>query len=108
MADLTVVSPARAANALTGESAAAGGDAFANTGKELLVIENGSGSPINLTAVTQQEVDGEAVDDKVITIPAGERHVLGPWPTSIYSDGDSKVQLEYSAVTSVTVSVIKP
>ena len=40
MADLTVVSPARAANALTGESAAAGGDAFTNTGKELLVIES--------------------------------------------------------------------
>ena len=75
MADLTVVSPARAANPLTGESAAAGGDAFANTGKELLVIENGSGSPINLTVVTQQEVDGEAVDDKGIAIPAGERHV---------------------------------
>lgn len=108
MATLTAVSPERAANELEAVAAAAGGDEFANTGggRRLLVIENGSGSPMTLTVTTQATVDGEAADDKTIAVPAGERHLIGPFPASIYNDGDGNVQLAYSDETSVTVAVI--
>lgn len=106
MADLTVVTPARSANLFALESAAGGGDAFLNSAKRFLVIDNADGSPMTLTLVTQNTVDGEAVDDKTIVVAAGTRQLLGPFPPAIYNDNDDKVQLTYSAVTSLTVGVI--
>ena len=108
MADLTPVSPARAASNFDGVAAAAGGDQFVNTGSELLVIENGSGAQMTLTVTTTKQIDGEAVADKTVDIPAGERHLIGPFPPAIYNDNDNKVSLAYSSETSVTVAVAKP
>ena len=108
MAALTPVSPSRAANDFSFAAAAAGGDTFANTGKEMVLITNGSGSGITLTIATTITVDGEDVADKEITIGAGETHLLGPWPANLYSDGDGLVSLAYSLETSITVAVIKP
>ncbi len=108
MATLTVKSPARAANSFPEESAAVGGDEFVNTGSELLIIENGDAASMTLTVVTQIMVDGEDLDDKEISVPAGERHLLGPWPENVYNDENGKVQLTYSSVTSLTVGVLKP
>jgi len=107
MATLTAKAPARAANAFALVAAAAGGDEFVNDGKCLIVIDNGSGGSITLTVETQRTVDGEAVDDKDIVLPAGEQHLLGPWPKPIYNDVDEKVQLTYSAVTDLTVGIIQ-
>lgn len=110
MAQLTIKSPARVANAITAESAAAGGDKFANTGKELLLIEhtNGGGSNVTLTVVTQNTVDGLAVSDKTIVIAPGTRQLLGPFPKQIYNDGDGNVNLSYSAHGDIDVTVLSP
>jgi len=108
MAALTPVAPARVPAELEAIAAAAEGDEFANTGKELLLIENGAGSPVTLTIETIVTVDGEAVADKDVIIPAGERHIIGPFPTTYYNDGDDLVQLTYTSETDVTVAVIKP
>jgi len=108
MATLTVQTPLRADNQTEPEACANGGDDFVNTGKELLVFKNGSGSQMTLTIATQQTVDGEAVADKTIDVPAGETQLFGPWPTSIYNDSNAKVQLTYSDETSCTVLVIQP
>ena len=107
MATLVPKAPARAANAFALVSAEVGGDEFVNDGKCLIVIDNGSGAPITLTAETQQTVDGEEVADKEIVIPDAEQHLLGPWPKPIYNDGDGKVQLTYSGVTSLTIGIIQ-
>jgi len=106
MATLTPVAPARAANAITGVSAAAGGDDFVNDGKKLVLINNDDADSLTLTITTTKTVDGEAVADKTITVPAGERHLIGPFPPNIYNDGDAKVALSYDDETSVTVAVI--
>jgi len=106
MATLTAVAPARTANQIAGVAAAAGGDEFANDGKQLLLIENGSGAEIDLTITTEKTVDGEDVADKVIAIPDGERHLIGPFPTQIYNDGDGHVNIGYEDHTNVTVAVI--
>jgi len=107
MATLTPVAPARAANQFAGQAAAAGGDDFVNDGEKVLVIEhtNGAGSDVDLTITTTKMVDGEDVDDKVITIPAGERHLIGPFPPQVYNDGDGKVALAYSSETDIEVAL---
>jgi len=108
MADLTPVSPDRAANALAMEDAEAS-DQFVTTGKELVLITNGGASPVTLTVTTTATVDGEAVADKEIEIPAGETHLLGPWPKAYYGDAEDKVTLGYGgAHADVDVAVIQP
>lgn len=105
MAALTPVTLKRTSNGndLAGVAAAGGGDSFANTGKEFVVIKNGSGSPITLTVATPGTVDGDlAIADRTATIGAGETRAVGPFPVSTYGE---TVNLTYSGVTSLTVSI---
>lgn len=110
MAELSPVSPVRAANAFTMQAADSLGDTFLNTGKELVLIEhtNGAGSDVDLTVTTTKTIDGEAVEDKVITIPAGTLHLLGPFQPGYYNDQDGYVSLSYSSETDMEVAVLKP
>ncbi len=108
MATLTVASAARAGITLSGAAAAAvGGDAFANTGQEVAVFTNASVSPITITFVTQNTVDGRAVTDRTASILAGATVAYGPFPSGIYNDGSGLVQMTYSDVTTLTVKVLK-
>ena len=88
-------------------AAAGGGDEFVNAGVEFIHVKNDDASSMDLTIVTQNTSDDLAVADRVISIPAGEERIIGPFPTGIYNDANGKVQLTYSSVTSLTVGVIK-
>lgn len=89
-------------------SAESGGDEFANTGTEFIHIKNGDGSSHTVTIVTSATVDGLAVEDRAVAVPAGEERMIGPFPTSSYNDSSGNVALSYDAVTSVTIAIIKP
>ncbi len=104
MATLTVTAIDRTGIQVSLAAADVGGDEFANTGREFLVIDNASGVPVTVTAVTQKTIDGEAVADKSISVDAGQREYFGPFPTGTYNDGNDRVQITYSAVASVTVN----
>lgn len=104
MAELTAVAADRAANEMVMVAAAAGGDTFVNDGQQLVLLLNGSGSPMTVTFVTTKEVDSDlAVEDRDIVIPAGEMHLLGKWSTNDYG---ATVSMTYSLETTVTVGVI--
>lgn len=109
MATFSVIQAARTATgtSVPGTAASGGGDEFANTGREALLVTNGSGGDITVTAVTQQTVDGLAVADMAVVVPAGEARILGPWPTGTYNDGDGMVQITYSGVSSLTVDLLR-
>ena len=107
MATLTAKGAARTANKITQAAADVAGDDFVTTGAEAVLIENGSASPITVTVVTPATVDGLAVADREIIIPAGEMHLCGPWPRGVYGDANHKVSLTYSDVTSLTVAVLR-
>jgi hypothetical protein len=109
MTTLTVVPSVRAVGVnLAGVAANAGGDAFPNTGAEVIVIKNGSGSPITLTVVTPALVDGLAVTDLAVVIGAGETRMVGPFPSGTYADPTTgAVSLTYSAVTTVNITIVK-
>lgn len=104
MALLAVTDVARTGiDAATAVAAAGGGDSFVNTGKEFLLIKNGSGGSITVTFVTQIQVDGQAVGDLAVAIAAGVTKLIGPFPKGYYNDGTDEVQVTYSGVTSLTV-----
>lgn len=85
-------------------AAAGGGDEFVNTGNEYVELVNGSASPIVATFVTQATVDGLPVDDRTVTIPAGERRKVGFW-TGAYNDDETKVQITYDGVDTLTIGI---
>lgn len=108
MALLTAQTSLRAANDLTFVSATATtGDTFSNTGKEMILVNNGSGGSINVTITTPATVDGLAVADKVIAVGNTKVACLGPFPKGIYDDNDDLVTFVCSSVSSVTVAVIR-
>ena len=107
MATLSVVVAGRPGVDVTGVAAAGGGDAFANTGHEMLVITNGDASSHSVTAHFQKSPDGLTVTDRAVAVAAGKTMIIGPFPTDLYNDTNNLVQLSYTAVTSVKVAVVK-
>jgi hypothetical protein len=80
------------------------GNYFANTGREWIEVLNGSGGSINV--IFAGVTDGITVATlKTIAVAAGVRKKIGPFPSTPYSDADGRVQVTYSAVTTVTVGV---
>jgi hypothetical protein len=81
-------------------------------GTVALVVDNGGGSPITVTAVTPGTVAGLAIADATLSVPAGARRYLGPFPTSVFAqpadavDGPLKVLINYSSITSVTRALV--
>ncbi len=88
-------------------AASVSGDEFANEGSTFLEVNNGSGSTITVTFVTQKSIDGLAVADLAVAVAAGERRLCGPFRKGLYNvqSGTSagRVQVTYSGVTSLTV-----
>lgn len=106
MATLTAQSPKRQANAISMVSADTNGDAWNNTGKEVLLVENTSAGTVTLTFVTYATVDGLAVDDLQISVPAGETHLIGPFPTEVYNDANGQAGVNYSSAAGVNVALL--
>lgn len=90
-----------------GAAASAGGDSFANTGREFLVVKNADATPKTVTIDYVPTADGQAVTDKAIVVTNGTTVIIGPFPPSLYSDAAGRVNVTYSAVTSVTVKVVR-
>lgn len=107
MAALTVETSSRSGLTPTHNACDAGGDEFVNDGGVMVWVTNGGASERTVTIVSQETVDGLAVADRTVAVPAGEERLIGPFPVSTYNDANSKVQLTYDAVTSLTIAVIK-
>jgi hypothetical protein len=88
-------------------AAAGGGDSFPNTGQEMLYVRNGGGSQITVTLAYQVTFDGQTIPSKTVAVPAGEAMLIGPFPTGSYNDANSRANVTYSGVTSVTVAALK-
>jgi hypothetical protein len=108
MALLTVASAAAAGIDIVGAAATATtGDTFANTGKEFLLIKNGSGGTITVTLDHQNEPDGAVVTDPTVSIDNGVTKLIGPFSKGYYNDASGLVKATCSAVSSVTIKAIQ-
>jgi hypothetical protein len=89
---------------------ASGGQMFANNGRRILRVKNGSGSAVTVTVNIPATLDGVAPANggKQITVPAttGDM-VIGPFPSTTYNQADGKVYVDFSAATSVTLAVLE-
>lgn len=90
-----------------GAAASGGGDTFANTGREFLAVKNADASAKTVTIDYVPTADGQTVPDKTVIIPAGQTYLIGPFPPSLYNNASGQVSVTYSAVTSVTVKVVR-
>jgi hypothetical protein len=106
MATFTVQQVTRAGVVPTYNTAAAGGDAFANDGKVWVHVKNGA-IALNITFETTITVDGLAVADLVVAVGATTEKVIGVFPTNWYNDGSNLVQMTYDDESNVTIAVMK-
>lgn len=81
-----------------------------DAGSCAVLVTNGSGAPINVTAQTPQTVAGLAVAELIVPVAAGATALIGPFPRSTYgrpSGADKgRVYVDYSAQASVTRAVV--
>lgn len=91
----------------------AGGESFINDGKTFLYVDNAGGSPTSVTIDTILTETGLTIPDLIVSVPAGEFRLIGPFPSSVYSQEDTDnglsaaVKFTCSPTTSVTAGAIK-
>jgi hypothetical protein len=79
-------------------------------GDLFLAVINASAGSINVTVNTPATQDGLAVASQVVAVAASTTKFIGPFPPRTYNvatgnTNEGKVEIDYSAVTSVTVGV---
>ena len=106
--EITVQTLARAGLSATYEACDTNGNYFTNDGMTFIHIKNANAGTPTLTIATANTVDGLAIADRTVTMFAttGDK-MIGPLPASVYNDANGRVQLTYSAVTDLTIAVIK-
>ncbi len=92
-----------------GAGDSANGHYFDNRSQEVYIqVKNGDASPINVTIVTPGTIDGMAIPDLVVVIPAttGDK-LIGPFRNDLYGQAEQALSkaviVDLSADTSVTI-----
>jgi hypothetical protein len=71
-----------------------------------LLVKNAGGSPVNLTLVTPGVVDGNAIADKVVSVPIGSVPiVIAPSRAEAYADGATG-QVTFTSAAALSVAVV--
>lgn len=111
MADLTLQEFDLAGLTPSFTAADSDGDAFVNNGKTLLYVKNGDGSSRDVTLNIQKTITIGGIDitlsNPTVTVPANDEKIIGPFSQDWFNDVDDKVNVDYDAVTSVTVAALK-
>lgn len=82
-----------------------------DAGNVVLVVNNASGAPINVTIHSTYTQDGLALTDRVVAVAAATIRRIGPFPSRTFAqpstalEGAGRVWVDYSSVTSVTRGV---
>lgn len=83
------------------------GDAAYPDDRAWFEVVNGSGGSINATLVVPGSYFGQARPDVVVAVPAGQTRRIGPLSPELADPIDGQVDLICSAVTSVTIAVVR-
>lgn len=109
MATLTVQQIALSGlEAVFSAATASTGDKFLPSDRTFIEINNGSGGDITATITTTQTgIGGVAIADIAVTVTAGERRHIGPFPREHFAGTDGLATVVCSAVPTVTIAAIK-
>lgn len=106
MATLTTQTAALAGLSVALGDASAGGDQCATGPGLALVVQNGDASSHTVTLATPGTVDGLAIADRVVTVPAGALAVIPL--NDVYRDpATGRAAITYDGVTSVKVAAVR-
>jgi hypothetical protein len=80
-----------------------------NEGRTFLHFKKSGAGACTVTVVTTAVVDGKAVADQTVTVPASTGDVMcGPWPPEIYNvKGDNYLEFTLSEITGLTVAALR-
>ena len=89
------------------------GDRFRNSGKEFIHVLNGGGGAVAVTIPTPATIKGPDIEDKIVSVPAGEDRMIGTFEPGLYNNPAGGVDagelyVEYDQTSSVTIAVIRP
>jgi len=87
-------------------AANADGHMVANNGEMFLHVKNAAVADITVTLKSIADPWGRT-GDKVITVTAAEERMIGPIPPLLYNQADGTVNVDFSAVVTVTVAAVK-
>jgi hypothetical protein len=83
------------------------GNKWTNTGREVLLVANGSGGNVVLTLnVPAGDRTYNKAYTKTFTVAAGDTGVFGPFPPSVYNQSDQTVTVAWDTGTSITAAVV--
>jgi len=85
-------------------AAAPDGHYFDTDGLDVVLIKNSGAAPNTMTVDVPVIVDGVAVADRVVTVPAGQTWQWRPRPEHRQTNGH--VNVNFSHATEVTVAVL--
>lgn len=110
MATLTVQEPTLAGITPSYASADVAGDTFVYAGGDVLVhIKNTNASQRIATIVTPGTIEGVAIADPTVTIPAttGDKMIKLHQPGNLFVAATGLVSITYDAVTGVMIGIFK-
>jgi len=107
MAILNIITSSRAGVIPVYTPCAENGDEFPNTGNEILLVKNDDDAPHTVSIITPRLVDGLAVADRTVVIPAESERLIGPFPQGIYNDDNARTKLTYSDETGMSIAVLR-
>ena len=89
-------------------AASAGGDTFNPDSRSFLHVKNGAGTvcTVTITALGSGP-GGNPVANRVVTVPATSERMIGPFDPSGFADVNNNAAVAYSAVTTVTVGMLR-
>lgn len=79
-----------------------------NDGKTFLHIKKSGATDCTVTIATPGTVDGLAVTDLTVTVPAstGDK-MIGPFPRDIYNNASGQIAVTFSNVTGLTIAAAR-
>lgn len=103
MATLAVQRPG---DALTYANAAAGGDVYPNSGREMVHLRNASGADIDVTFASQTPCNQGVTHNAVVTVPAGSDIMVAPRDADRFNNENGQVEMTYESETGLTIAIL--
>ncbi len=112
MALLTLATPTQAGTAYAMTAAASGGDTFANSGREFVLVRNDHATdPRTVTfdapGTCDFELAAHANHDLAVVVVAQTQEMIGPFSLTRFNDASGLVHVTYSdAAADLTIAVV--
>jgi len=83
------------------------GDTPSNDGRTVVHVKNDGSSPIDVTIDSVEKCNQGFDHNLTVSIPAGDEKIIGPFDIKRFNNENSRLNISYSAVTSVTVAAYR-